>query len=92
MVEIVKSKFRCIELNSENVRIILSLSHEELWSDVVFVNLPLCCSGQKWPLKYTHDRRTILEMDGMALLRHRMCGVTSSVMSVTSHHVYCEII
>jgi len=30
MVEFVESKFRCIELNSKNIRIILGLSHQDL--------------------------------------------------------------
>jgi hypothetical protein len=50
-VQMVRSKFRCIEINSENIIIILVLSHQGLWSDVVFVSLPFCCSVQKWQLK-----------------------------------------
>ena len=67
LVQIVKSIFRCLELNNENIRTILCLLHEEVCSDVIFVNFPLCCSVQKWPLELTHDRRTILEVDIMAV-------------------------
>ena len=36
-VQMVRSKFRCLEINSENIRTVFVLSHQELWSHV-FVN------------------------------------------------------